>query len=175
MGLQLAASLPGSLYLFQGEELGLDQVEIPFEALRDPEAIANWPLTQSRDGARTPMPWAAQDEHGGFSSAAPWLPLGDDNLTQAADRQRTDPDSLLNLTTHLLQLRRANPALRTGSFEVLRADKACLVVRRRAAVAPQRRRGARRAHAARAAGRIRPPGAGRNPRLRLRVEGGHGD
>ena len=128
----LLTALRGNIIVYQGEELGLDQVEIPFEALRDPEAIANWPLTQSRDGARTPMPWAAQDEHGGFSSAAPWLPLGEENLAQAADRQRQDPESLLNLTTALLKLRRTNPALRSGSFEVLHADAATLVVRRRA-------------------------------------------
>ncbi|HCF25489.1 MULTISPECIES: alpha-glucosidase family protein [unclassified Novosphingobium] len=132
MKAMLMIALRGNVILYQGEELGLTQVEIGFDQLQDPEAIANWPLTLSRDGARTPMPWAAQDEHGGFSAAAPWLPLGEENLAQAADRQRQDPDSLLHLTTALLQLRRNNPALRSGSFEVLHADTATLVVRRRA-------------------------------------------
>ena len=53
----LLATLRGSIILYQGEELGLPQVEVPFERLQDPEAIANWPQTLSRDGARTPMPW----------------------------------------------------------------------------------------------------------------------
>ena len=131
MKIALLAALRGTIIVYQGEELGLDQVDIPFEALRDPEAIANWPLTQSRDGARTPMPWTAQDEQGGFTSGIPWLPLGEDNLAKAADRQQADPASLLALTTRLIKLRRGDPALRLGSFELLVADQACLAFRRR--------------------------------------------
>jgi len=127
----LLTALRGNIILYQGEELGLTQVDIPFVQLQDPEAIANWPLTLSRDGARTPMPWAAQDEHGGFSRAAPWLPLGEDNLARAADRQAGDPSSLLTLTRQLLALRQSIPALRTGSAEVIHADAHCLVMRRR--------------------------------------------
>ncbi|MBF7011163.1 alpha-amylase family glycosyl hydrolase [Novosphingobium resinovorum] len=123
-------SIRGNPILFQGEELGLLQDEIPFEMLQDPEAIANWPLTLSRDGVRTPLPWMAQSEHGGFTSSAPWLPLSEQNLSRAVDRQETDPASLLNLTRHLLQLRAADPALRRGSGEVLLADDTRLVLRR---------------------------------------------
>lgn len=128
--IMLLCALRGNVIIYQGEELGLTQVAIAFDQLQDPEAIANWPLTLSRDGARTPMPWAAQDEHGGFSSNAPWLPLGEENLARAADRQAGDPASLLNLTRHLIRLRRDNPALRAGSCEVLLADEARLVLRR---------------------------------------------
>ncbi|NML94825.1 alpha-amylase family glycosyl hydrolase [Novosphingobium olei] len=127
----LFATLRGNIIVYQGEELGLDQVEIPFELLQDPEAIANWPLTLSRDGARTPMPWMSQDEHGGFTTATPWLPVGSGNLSRAVDRQEADPASLLNLTTRLLHLRRANPALRWGDFTVVHADDAVLAVRRK--------------------------------------------
>ncbi len=126
----LFASLRGNIIVYQGEELGLVQVDIPYEQLQDPEAIANWPLTLSRDGARTPMPWAVQAAQGGFSASAPWLPLGEENLAQAVDRQEADADSLLNLTTRLLALRRANPAMRIGSCDVLHADECLLVIRR---------------------------------------------
>lgn len=126
----LFASLRGNIIVYQGEELGLTQVEIPFELLQDPEAIANWPLTLSRDGARTPMPWMVQSGEGGFTSGAPWLPVGEDNLSRAVDRQEADPASLLNLTTMLLRLRREHAALRLGSFEVLHADECLLVIRR---------------------------------------------
>lgn len=129
----LLASLRGNIIVYQGEELGLTQVEIPFEQLQDPEAIANWPLTLARDGARTPLPWQAQSEQGGFTaSSTPWLPLGEENLTRAIDRQEADPASLLNLTRQLLALRRDHPALRTGSCEVLLADATRLVLRRKA-------------------------------------------
>lgn len=126
----LFASLRGNIIVYQGEELGLTQVEIPFEQLQDPEAIANWPLTLSRDGARTPMPWQVQSGEGGFTSGAPWLPVGEENLARAVDRQEADPSSLLNLTTQLLKLRRDNEALRLGSFEVLHADECLLAIRR---------------------------------------------
>lgn len=126
----LFASLRGNIIIYQGEELGLEQVEIPFEQLRDPEAIANWPLTLSRDGARTPLPWLTQHEQGGFTSAVPWLPVGSGNLARAVDRQEADPTSLLNLTRSLLQLRRSSPALRWGDFEVLEAGVSVLAARR---------------------------------------------
>lgn len=126
----LFATLRGNIIIYQGEELGLSQVDIPFEQLQDPEAIANWPLTLSRDGARTPMPWLAQAGEGGFTTGAPWLPLGEDNLARAVDRQEADPASLLNLTRHFLKLRRDHPALRLGSFTVVHADDSLLVVRR---------------------------------------------
>ncbi|WP_374531240.1 alpha-glucosidase [Novosphingobium sp.] len=126
----LFAALRGDIIIYQGEELGLTQVDIPFEQLQDPEAIANWPLTLSRDGARTPMPWAAQDEFGGFTTGQPWLPLGAENLARAVDRQDGDPASLLNLTRQLGVLRRAHPALREGRFSLLHADDSRLVFRR---------------------------------------------
>jgi len=132
MKMMLLASLRGNIILYQGEELGLTQVEIPFEQIQDPEAIANWPLTLSRDGARTPMPWQAQGEQGGFTTGTPWLPLGDANHARAVDRQEADPDSLLNLTRDLLALRQSHPALRTGDFKVLHAGADVLAFRREA-------------------------------------------
>ncbi|WP_309623097.1 alpha-amylase family glycosyl hydrolase [Novosphingobium sp.] len=128
----LLCALRGNIIIYQGEELGLVQVDIPFGQLKDPEAIANWPLTLSRDGARTPMPWAAQDEQGGFTSGQPWLPLGGENLARAADRQGTDPHSLLNLTRELLALRNHHPALRGGELDVVHSGAAVLVLRRSA-------------------------------------------
>ncbi|HEX4847874.1 MAG TPA: alpha-amylase family glycosyl hydrolase [Novosphingobium sp.] len=126
----LLASLRGNIIIYQGEELGLTQVEIAFGQLMDPEAIANWPLTLSRDGARTPMPWTAQDEQGGFTQGQPWLPLGDENMARAVDRQEGDETSLLALTRELVALRRGNDVLRSGTCEVLVADDTRLVLRR---------------------------------------------
>ena len=126
----LFATLRGTPILYQGEELGLTQSEIPFERLRDPEAIANWPRTLGRDGARTPMPWRADAPHLGFSTAEPWLPHGADHASLAVDRQEADPGSMLHWTRTLLALRRAEPALRLGSVEVLRADQRVLVFER---------------------------------------------
>jgi alpha-glucosidase len=133
MVMLLFACLRGTIIIWQGEELGLTQVDIPFDKLQDPEAIANWPLTLSRDGTRTPMPWAVQDEQGGFTTGEPWLPLGEENMTRAVDRQEADPASLLNLTRRLIALRKDQPALQCGSCEVLLADETRLVLSRAAA------------------------------------------
>jgi alpha-glucosidase len=116
MKMLLLLCLRGNIFLYQGEELGLTQVDVPFEDLRDPEAIANWPLTLSRDGARTPMPWSDAAPHCGFSPVKPWLPLGPDHGALAVDAQEADPASLLHLTRRLLALRKGSAALRWGAI-----------------------------------------------------------
>jgi alpha-glucosidase len=130
MKMLLLMCLRGNIFIYQGEELGLPQVDIAFADLQDPEAIANWPLTLSRDGARTPMPWRSECEVGGFSTARPWLPLGEAHRALAVDRQEGDVASLLNLTRRLLALRKAHPALHGGACEILLVDHARLVLRR---------------------------------------------
>ena len=130
MALLLLLCLRGNAFLYQGEELGLPQAEVPFERLLDPEAIANWPRTLGRDGARTPLPWNASAPQFGFSSDDPWLPLDPQHRLLSVDVQEGDPDSCLNLTRQLVGLRRRLPALRTGSLEFLPAPDGALVFRR---------------------------------------------
>lgn len=131
MAMLLLMSLRGNAFLYYGEELGLTQVDIAYERLQDPEAIANWPLTLSRDGARTPMPWEEDSIHNGFSAADPWLPIGPDHPLLAVDRQEADEHSLLHLTRRLIALRKSEPALRLGSLHDLRADGQLLSFERR--------------------------------------------
>ena len=114
--MMLLVCLRGNVFLYQGEELGLPQAHIGFEDLKDPEAIANWPSTLGRDGARTPMPWQSSAANAGFSTAAPWLPVSPEHLALAVDRQQHDPDSQLALTRRLIGLRRGSAALRDGSL-----------------------------------------------------------
>lgn len=114
----LLIALRGNVILYQGEELGLLQDDIPFAQLRDPEAIANWPLTLSRDGARTPMPWTGK-AGGGFTTGQPWLPQSAQNLARAVDRQDRDGASLLNFTRGLLRMRAQSAALRHGALSGL--------------------------------------------------------
>jgi alpha-glucosidase len=128
----LLIALRGNIFVYQGEELGLTQVDIPFEKLQDPEAIANWPLTLSRDGARTPMPWLVDQPNCGFSDADPWLPLGPDHADLAVDCQERDPASRLALTRHLVAFRAANPALLSGAIKVIEAHDNLLVFERQA-------------------------------------------
>ena len=132
MKMLLLACLRGNIFLYYGEELGLTQVDIGFDDLKDPEAIANWPLTLGRDGARTPMPWRADCPGLGFSTARPWLPLGPDHADKAVDRQADDAQSLLNFTRHVLAMRNDNDALILGDMRVLVAEDQLLVFERAA-------------------------------------------
>ncbi len=126
----LLCSLRGSIILYQGEELGLPQVDVPFERLQDPEAIANWPHTLSRDGARTPMPWTAAEPNLGFSPAEPWLPFGESHAELAVDRQESDPNSMLCFTRECLKVRSEQEALRHGSMRIVEAGEQMLVFER---------------------------------------------
>ncbi|MEN3973005.1 alpha-amylase family glycosyl hydrolase [Sphingomicrobium sp. XHP0235] len=124
----LLMSLRGNPIVYQGEELGLPQAEVAFEHLQDPEAIANWPLTLGRDGARTPMVWDAS-ANAGFGSEG-WLPVADAHRPLHAAGQREDPSSILNWTKSVIALRKAHEALRTGSIRLLKEDGALLAFER---------------------------------------------
>jgi alpha-glucosidase len=108
----------------------LPQVDVPFDQLQDPEAIANWPQTLSRDGARTPMPWNSNEPNLGFSRGQPWLPAAESHRALAVDLQDGRDGSLLEFTRACVALRNAHPALRTGSMQVIEAGDAVLIFER---------------------------------------------
>jgi alpha-glucosidase len=130
LAMLLLLSLRGNVFLYQGEELGLPQAHLRFEDLRDPEAIANWPLTLGRDGARTPIPWRAAAPQAGFTAGKPWLPLGSGDAALAVDAQQHDAHSTLNLTRHLLGFRRRHAAVRTGTLRFLDTPEPLLAFER---------------------------------------------
>jgi len=130
MSVLLLACLRGNVFLYQGEELGLPQGHVPFERLQDPEAIANWPLTLGRDGARTPLPWRDDVAHHAFSEVEPWLPLDRNHGALAVSVQEADPASTLNWTRKVLALRNAYSALRLGPVTFLDAPDDLLVFTR---------------------------------------------
>ncbi len=132
LGLLLLVALRGNAILYQGEELGLTQAQVPYERLQDPEAIANWPQTLGRDGARTPMPWTDTAPQAGFSTGEPWLPVDPAHLRLSVTAQAADPASILAFTRSLLALRRAHPALRIGSITLADGNDDVLVFEREA-------------------------------------------
>jgi alpha-glucosidase len=103
----LLLALPGSPYLYQGEELGLDEADVPPERRQDPVFRRSGGLKAGRDGCRTPMPWEAAPPGHGFTTGEPWLPFGADSRELAADVQRRDPRSTLAAYRRLLATRRA--------------------------------------------------------------------
>jgi alpha-glucosidase len=112
-------SLRGGACIYQGEELGLPQAEVPFEDLQDPYGIEFWPDFKGRDGCRTPMPWTANLPNAGFSSVRPWLPIPVEHQVLAVDAQEKDPDSVLHFARQFLGWRKQHPAIVQGGLELV--------------------------------------------------------
>ncbi|TBR14713.1 MAG: alpha-glucosidase [Lysobacter sp.] len=114
----LVCSLRGSVCLYQGEELGLPEVDVPYELLQDPYGRTFWPNFKGRDGCRTPMPWT-DGEHGGFTGGAPWLPVVGTHRSRSVSRQENNAASVLNTVRAFLRWRRSQPALTEGGIRFL--------------------------------------------------------
>ncbi|MFE9250124.1 glycoside hydrolase family 13 protein [Streptomyces sp. NPDC007088] len=109
----LMLALPGSAYLYQGEELGLPQAHVPDDRVRDPLWERSGHTDRGRDGSRVPLPWSGDRAPYGFTTAAPertWLPQPEGWGPYTASAQAQDPDSTLSLYREALRLRRAHPA-----------------------------------------------------------------
>jgi alpha-glucosidase len=128
----ILTTLRGTAFLYQGEELGLPQAEVPFDRLQDPEGKMFWPEHKGRDGCRTPMPWRSLADHAGFSSGEPWLPVESAHLPLAVDRQEEEAGSVLNFTRTFLAWRKGHPALAEGDIRFLDAPEPVLVFERTA-------------------------------------------
>lgn len=115
----LLGSLRGTVFLYQGEELGLPETKVAFDDLQDPWGKYLYPKWQGRDGCRTPMPWQAQGGDFGFSDKAlvrPWLPVNPAYAALAVDVQEADPRSTLNFTRAFLKWRKGQRALIEGNI-----------------------------------------------------------
>ncbi|WP_243088788.1 glycoside hydrolase family 13 protein [Streptomyces sp. 891-h] len=132
----LMLALPGSVYLYQGEELGLPEVtELPDEARQDP-AFHRAPGTAAegrqglRDGCRVPMPWRTDGPSMGFGPAGSWLPQPAGWRKLSVQAQTGDPLSTLELYRTALRLRRLLPGLGDSAMEWLRAPDGVLALSR---------------------------------------------
>ncbi|MDO5605924.1 MAG: alpha-amylase family glycosyl hydrolase [Paracoccus sp. (in: a-proteobacteria)] len=122
--------LRGSVCIYQGEELGLPEADIPFEALQDPYGIEFWPEFKGRDGCRTPMVWDGNaNTHAGFSTGQPWLPVVPAHLPFAVSGQQDRADSVMAHYRDAIALRHRHPALQTGTQQI-RAEGDVLVIER---------------------------------------------
>jgi alpha-glucosidase len=126
----LLASLPGSMYLYQGEELGLDEVwDLPDSVRDDPVWFRSDGRDRGRDGCRVPIPWAIDGPSFGFGTAAPWLPQPRRFGGLSVEAQLGDDSSMLELYRRALRIRRE---LLVGheSFEWLESNPTTLAYRR---------------------------------------------
>lgn len=126
----LAMALPGSIYLYQGEELGLPEVhDLPPDVLDDPIWKNSGNTTRGRDGCRVPIPWTTQAPGFGFTTGDPWLPPPPGWGEMSAQAQTGVEDSPLEITRRALALRRAH--LLHPDFEWLDLDCDAIGFRRR--------------------------------------------
>ncbi|NUP22981.1 MAG: glycoside hydrolase family 13 protein [Streptomyces sp.] len=131
----LMLALPGGAYVYQGEELGLPEVEdLPESVLQDPVWERSGHTERGRDGCRVPIPWSGRSAPYGFSpdgtTAEPWLPQPSRWAEYSVAAQSGDPASMLELYRTALRLRREHPALGDGSLTWLDAPEGVLALRR---------------------------------------------
>lgn len=115
----LILTLRGSVCLYQGEELGLPEAEVPFEDLQDPYGIEFWPEFKGRDGCRTPMVWENSNQNGGFSEHTPWLPVSHAHLSHAVAAEEEEPGAPLHHYRKAIAFRKAHKALTRGAHRDL--------------------------------------------------------
>ena len=118
----LLLTLPGTPFVYAGEELGLEDAVVPAERAVDPGG---------RDGCRAPIPWDASSTHG-WGTSEPWLPWPPDPDRRNVETLRADPGSILHLYRRLLHVRRGSAALRLGGCVPLTAPEGILAYERRA-------------------------------------------
>ena len=118
----LLLTLRGTPFVYQGDELGLEDAEVPPERVVDPGG---------RDGCRAPIPWDGEPDHG-WPGAEPWLPFPPHADTRNVVALDADERSILHLYRRLLAVRRTSPALQTGTWRALDAPDGVLASERTA-------------------------------------------
>ncbi len=124
-------ALPGPAYLYNGDELGLPNVELPDWALQDPVWKRSGRTERGRDGCRVPLPWEGVTSPYGFSATpGTWLPMPGDWANRTVEAQLEDPSSTLSLYRQAVELRQEHPAFAGTEVEWYGAPPGCLAFRR---------------------------------------------
>jgi alpha-glucosidase len=126
----LLLTLRGTPTLYYGDEIGMHQVAIAPDQVRDPFEKNVPGIGVGRDGCRTPMQWDSTT-HAGFSQAAPWLPLASDFAHENVINLDADRQSILSLYKALIRLRKELPQLQSGDYSAVHARGDLLLYRRR--------------------------------------------
>ncbi|MHA6625728.1 alpha-amylase family glycosyl hydrolase [Pseudonocardia sichuanensis] len=123
-------ALPGVVYLYNGEELGLPDVDLPDEALQDPVWERSGRTRRGRDRCRVPMPWEGGGPSYGFTAGDPWLPMPPEFGELVAADQLEDTGSTLSLVRRAIELRKSHPGFQGGELEWFGAPEGCFAFRR---------------------------------------------
>ncbi|TQM14663.1 alpha-glucosidase [Pseudonocardia kunmingensis] len=123
-------ALPGVVYLYNGEELGLPDVDLPDEALQDPVWERSGRTRRGRDRCRVPMPWEGGGPSYGFTAGDPWLPMPPEFGELVVADQLEDTGSTLSLVRRAIELRKSHPGFQGGELEWFGAPEGCFAFRR---------------------------------------------
>jgi alpha-glucosidase len=126
----LLLALPGTAFLYQGQELGLEEVELRDGDRQDPIFLRTNGARLGRDGCRVPMPWSGDTAPFGFTTGTPWLPLPPEWSSRTVEAEQRDPASSLALYGAALAARREHDPLRTGVFAWRKSAPGTLVFAR---------------------------------------------
>ncbi len=129
----LVAALPGAMYIYQGDELGLPEVELPREVIEDPMHFRSEGVDPGRDGCRVPLPWSGTAAPYGFCTDPghePWLPQPSDWSSLTVEAEEADPQSMLRLYRDSLAIRRTRADLAGERLEWLELGAGVLAFRR---------------------------------------------
>ena len=125
----LLFTLPGTLTMYYGEELGMTDVPIAPDQVQDPAEKNEPGVGQGRDPERTPMCWDPSPL-AGFTTGMPWLPLGEGHSEVNVEVQQRDNTSILQLYARLIALRKSHPTLIGGTLHAIHAEQSFLRFRR---------------------------------------------
>lgn len=118
----LLLTLKGTPFIYYGEEIGMQNVNVSKKNIQDPVGKKFWPFYKGRDRARSPMQWN-QQENAGFSKTKPWLPLKSNYKKVNVEKQKNSKTSVFFYYSSLIHLRKKYKALYAGDFSILNAGK----------------------------------------------------
>lgn len=129
MAYVLLCSLKGTIFVYQGEELGLPEAQIPYDKIHDPFGKYMYPVYQGRDGCRTPMPWSGNAPDAGFGAGQEgWLPVPESHLSLTAIAQENDPDAMIHTVRAFLKWRQGQEVLIRGEIDFVETGSDDLLV-----------------------------------------------
>lgn len=129
--MMLVLTLRGTPFVYYGDEIGMTDTRLRPDQIKDPVGLRTFgEVPNGRDGCRTPMQWNAQPG-AGFTApeVEPWLPFGEHSVANV-EAQKDEPDSFLNFTRLLIQLRKESDDLRVGAYQEMDSPDGTWVYKR---------------------------------------------
>lgn len=126
MLIALLGCLPGTIFIYQGEELGLPEAKIPFNKIQDPWAKETWPQWQGRDGCRTPIPWN-NGQFNGFTETEPWLPIAKTHESLNIENQKALNTSNLSFTKALIKWRKKHVTSNNPKYKITKTSNSKII------------------------------------------------